>query len=197
MAEVLRRGMPSTEHVRQSLGYHLHTAAINWYDPETGEAVTRTLAEVITGIIIRPATTTLRDVPILDLREDETNKPFVTWFKRIALKGRQEAYGGAHEAVSYWELNAKLGESSIFEYDKLSDWLTGFLRQSQDGLDVYFYHYTTDPVSVSRGDVIAEMQILDWTELDRADIAEARGDSGWIIVNFTLRVWHEGMEDMG
>lgn len=186
-AQPARREASITEHVRQSLGYHLRTGTVETYDLATGAYAEWKLTDIIPGIIIRPAARTYRGMPTIDLRDNEESKPYVTWTKRADGPLQDPLYGGAHKDVSYWEIDVRLGEQTVFQRDAVEDWLTAFLA-AKETKDVYFYHYNSETMSVSRGDVIATMLIQDVVSQDHLDVASARGDDSWLVINFTIRV---------
>jgi len=195
MAEELTRGLPSTEHIRASLGFLLRSATIPWYDLATGEHTTAKLSDVCPGIIIRPAQRAYRDLPMIDLRESEETKPYVTWLRRPAQLGTESFYGAGEVEASLWEIDVRVGENKkIWDYDRLSDWFTGFLTQYNQ-MPIYFYHYDADAaMKASRGDQIAWSHVSQVIVADRAEVADARGDDGWIVLTFRMDIMKSGQE---
>jgi len=188
MTQPAYREASITEHVRQSLGFHIRTGTVETYDLATGVYAERKLTDIVPGIIIRPASRTYRGMPTIDLRDNEDLKPYVTWTKRADGPLQDALYGGGHKDVSYWEIDVRLGEQTVFQRDAVEDWLTAFLG-AKETKDVYFYHYDSEAApSVSRGDVIATMLIQDVVSQDHLDVAMARGEDSWLVLNFTVKV---------
>ena len=55
MTQPAHREASITEHVRQSLGFHLRTGTVETYNLATGAYAEQKLTDIVPGIIIRPA----------------------------------------------------------------------------------------------------------------------------------------------
>jgi len=179
-----------TEDLNQSIGYLLLTGQADTYDRETGDIVQRTLEQVVPGITVRPARTTLRGTPTIDLRDDDTLTPYMTWFPRGPIPGVQEAYGGTNKEQSYWEVNVKLGETDLVTQHRIQDWVVALLRGVGEMPIYFWYSISGGTPPVSRGDdIIALGRITDVTAAPHIEVSAARGEEDWIVVNFTVGVW--------
>ena len=189
MAESLERGIEGSEHVLQSLVYHLRTTELKQYD-SVGDYTTKRLNVVVPGIIIRPPKTTYSGFPEIDLKENEANSPYLIVFRRPVGPAVGHMYGGGYSLPSMWEINVRLGEDSLFVYMKVSDWIGGFLRK-HDSLPIYFYTYTPGSAPV-QGDEIGTMRIGDVTVEERPSyqIEGAGGDDGGVVANFTIEIFY-------
>jgi len=178
-----------TEDINQSLGYALQTETAPVYNRTTGEIEYVTLDEVMPGILVRPAYTTLRELPTIDLRDDATKVPYLTWFPRQAMPAVDTLYGGATKEQSFWEINVKMGEQNLLTRQRIQDWLTAFLT-SKGALPIYFWYSVSGDPPVSRGeDVIAQAYISDVIVVPHVEVSAARGTEDWIVVNFSLETW--------
>jgi hypothetical protein len=187
-AEGAERGVGLTEHLYQSLVYHLRTQTIPVYDNATGQHVSLTLPQAMPGILIRGPKTTYRGIPELDIRDSEVEHPYLIVFHRPVGPISEEMYGGGYAEPSLWEINVRMGERTLFDYLSVSDWIKGFLIRKHT-LDIYHYRYSGGSPTRS-DDIIARAHISDVILEDNIDVALSRGDDGWIVANFTITVYH-------